>query len=91
MDVDGHIVVAKNVTGCSKPALGDVLFRANNYNLPLCSSRWTLNEVSLLMRQMLSDSGGVELSFKEVPRFWSDVAEPILKKRDANGRRNAQL
>jgi hypothetical protein len=88
VEIEGRIVVAENVTGSSKPALGDVLFKGNDYTLPF---RFSLNTVCLYMRRMLSNAGGVELTFPEIPMFWSDVAEPILKKREANGRRNAQL
>ena len=90
--IRGRIVVTKDVTSSScsggKPDFGDVLFKINDYVLPFGSS---LNPVCLYMRQMLSNAGGVELTFLEFPMFWSDVAEPILKKIETNGRRNAQL
>ena len=88
MEINGRIVVGKNVTGGSKPARGDVLLKINDTPIPLGSS---LDPVCLYMRQMLSNAGGVELTFLEFPMFWSDVAEPILKKIKANGRRDAQL
>ena len=90
--IRGRIVVTKDVTSSScsgsKPDFGDVLFKINDYVLPFGSS---FDPVCLYMRQMLLNPGGVELTFLEFPMFWSDVAEPILKKIEANGRRDAQL
>ena len=90
--IRGRIVVTKDATSSScsgsKPDFGDVLFKINDYVLPFGSS---FDPVCLYMRQMLLNPGGVELTFLEFPMFWSDVAEPILKKIEANGRRDAQL
>ena len=94
MEIDRRIVVTKNVTDTSnpdlgsKPDLGDILFKVNDYVLPFGSS---FDPVCHRMRQMLLNPGGVELTFLEFPMFWSNVAEPILKKMEAKLRRDAPL
>ena len=66
MEIDGRIVVNKNVTGSSKPAIGDVLFKVNDCSLSLRSN---LYSVRRFMRHCLIHSGGAELTFSENPRL----------------------
>ncbi|OEU11354.1 hypothetical protein FRACYDRAFT_245714 [Fragilariopsis cylindrus CCMP1102] len=66
VEIDGRIVVNKNVTGSSKPAIGDVLFKVNDCSLSLRSN---LYSVRRFMRHCLIHSGGAELTFSENPRL----------------------
>jgi NAD-dependent dihydropyrimidine dehydrogenase PreA subunit len=79
--IEGRMVVARNDTCSSKPAIGDILLRLKDYTLPSDPSECVLDEVCENMRRLLSSTAGaVELTFAESPMFWS-VVEPILKKK----------